>query len=379
MAQDYYDILGVSKSATDSEIKRGYRKMANKFHPDKNQGDSAAEAKFKDVSKAYETLSDPQKRRMYDQFGEQGANMGGGAGGFGQGFGGFDFSGGGGGADAFADIFETFFGGGGGARRGGNQNRGPRQTPGEDLEMRLELNFDEAIFGTQKKIKIRRVVLCDGCEGSGAEKGSKVVSCPTCNGSGQIKQVRNTMLGQMVTSQVCGNCRGEGQIPEKKCSKCAAAKRMARHEELEVTIPKGIKPNTTIRLKGKGNQGIGGPDGDLYIRISVKPSKKFTRVGNDIKSSLYINVVQAVLGDEIEVETMHGKATLIVPPGTQHGKILTIEQKGVPVSDTEIGNHVVEILVDVPKKISKAERNLYLELARESGLDIKPGKSGLLW
>ena len=157
MAKDYYDILGVSKSATDSEIKRGYRKMANKFHPDKNQGDSAAEEKFKDVSKAYETLSDPQKRRMYDQFGEQGANMGGGAGGFGQGFGGFDFSGGGGGADAFADIFETFFGGGG-QRRGGNQKRGPRQTPGEDLEMRLELNFDEAIFGTQKKIKIRRLM-----------------------------------------------------------------------------------------------------------------------------------------------------------------------------------------------------------------------------
>ena len=349
--------------------------MANKYHPDKNQGDSGAEAKFKEVSKAYETLSDPQKRRMYDQFGEQGANMGSGPGGFGQGFGGFDFSGNG--AEAFADIFETFFGGGG--RRGGSQKTGPRQTPGEDLEMHMELTFDESIFGAQKKIKIRRVVLCDSCDGSGAEKGSKVITCPTCKGSGQIKQVRNTMLGQMVTSQICGNCKGEGQIPEKKCSKCGGAKRMARHEELEVTIPKGIKSGTTIRLRGKGNQGLGGPDGDLYIRVSVRPSKKYTRQSDDIKSHIYLNVVQAILGDEIEVETMHGKATLVIPPGTQHGKMLTIESKGVPLSDGTFGNHIVEISVDIPKKISKAERNLYLELAKESGLDIKPGKSGLLW
>ena len=301
--------------------------------------------------------------------------MGGGQGGFGQGFGGFDFSGNG--AEAFADIFETFFGGGG--RRGGSKKTGPRQTPGEDLEMHMELTFDESIFGAKKKVKIRRVVVCDACDGSGAEKGSKVITCPTCNGTGQIKQVRNTMLGQMVTSQVCGNCRGEGQIPEKKCSKCGGAKRMARHEELEVTIPKGIKSGTTIRLRGKGNQGLGGPDGDLYIRVTVRPSKKFTRQSNDIKSHIYLNVVQAILGDEIEVETMHGKANLIVPPGTQHGKILTIESKGVPLSDGTFGNHLVEISVDIPKKISKAERNLYLELAKESGLDIKPGKSGLLW
>jgi len=376
MSQDFYDLLGVNKQSTDSEIKRAYRKMANKYHPDKNQGDAKAEAKFKEVSKAYETLSDPQKRRMYDQFGEQGANMGGGPGGFGQGFGGFDFSGGGG-AEAFADIFESFFGGGG--RRASSKQSGPRKTPGEDLEMQMQLDFDEAIFGAKKKIKIRRVVLCDGCTGSGAQPGSKVVSCQACNGSGQIKQVRNTMLGQMVTSQVCGACRGEGQVPEKKCTKCGAAKRMSRHEELEVTIPKGIKPQTTIRLKGKGNQGLGGPDGDLYIRIAVKTSKKFTRHGDDIKSHIYLNVVQAILGDEIEVETMHGKATLRFPPGTQHGKILTIDSKGVPLSDGTFGNHLVEVSVDIPKKISKTERNLYLELAKESGLDIKPGKSGLLW
>ena len=379
MSQNFYDILGVAKGASEQDVKKAYRKMANKYHPDKNKGDKASESKFKEVSKAYETLSDPQKRKIYDQFGEQGANMGG-AGGFNpQDFGNFNFGGAAGGADAFADIFESFFGGAQGRGRGKGGKSGPRGIAGEDLEMHLQLDFQESIFGAGKKIRVRRVVLCTDCKGSGAQKGTKIISCTNCGGQGQVKQVRNTILGQMVTSQVCGACRGEGQIPEKKCSTCNGGKRLSRQEDLEVTIPAGIKTNSTIRLKGKGNQGLNAPDGDLYIRIAVKSSKKFQRHGSDIHSKLYINVVQAVLGDEVEVETMHGKQSLVIPPGSADGKKLKIAEKGVPLGNGTFGNHVVEILVDIPKKITKAERNLYLELAKESGLDIKPGKTGLLW
>ncbi len=324
MSKDFYKTLGVDKSASQDEIKKAYRVAANKYHPDKNPDNKEAEAKFKEASEAYETLSDPQKRKMYDQFGSNGPQSQAGYGG-GQGFGGFDFSGF---QDAggFADIFESFFGHGqGGARRQSTEQRG------EDLELRLNIPFEESIFGAEKSIKIRRVVRCDKCEGSGAEPGTKIVECPECKGAGQIKERRQTILGQVVTQRTCSTCKGAGRNPEKPCAKCNGNKRHSKEETIKIKIPTGIQSGTVIRLQDHGNQGTKpNLDGDLYLRVNVEPSKKYTRSNQDIISEFEIHSLQAVLGDEVEVETMHGKEKLTIPPGTQHGKVLKIKGKGVP-------------------------------------------------
>jgi molecular chaperone DnaJ len=375
MSKDFYKILGVDKGATPDQIKKAYRVKANKFHPDKNPDNAEAEAKFKEASEAYETLSDPQKKQMYDQFGSDGPqSQAGFGGGQGQGFGGFDFSGF---QDAggFSDIFETFFGHGAGGRKQSTEQRG------EDLELRMSIPFEESIFGVEKKVTIRRVMRCNKCSGSGAEPGTKIVECPECKGAGQIKERRQTIMGQIITSRACHTCKGSGKIPEKPCSQCNGNKRHAKEETITIKVPLGISNGTVIRLQNKGNQGTKeGIDGDLYIRVSVEPSKKFTRNGQDIISEIEIHALQAVLGDEIDVETMQGKEKLTVPPGTQNGKVLKIKGKGVPAnSNQDEGDHLVKIIVYTPKKISKKERELYLELAQESGIEIKPGKSGLLW
>jgi molecular chaperone DnaJ len=375
--EDYYKLLGIEKGATPDEIKKAYRKMAHKYHPDRNSGDKASEQKFKEVSAAYETLSDPKKRSMYDQFGHAGTQQGGFQGG---GFdpnnfsGGFDFSSFAG-DGTFADIFESFFGGGGSSSRRETSKRG------EDLELKLTVEFLEAAFGATKKIRIRRVVRCDRCDASGAEPKTKIISCDVCKGTGQIKDVKRTILGQIMTSRVCDNCRGTGQIPEKPCNKCNGVKRFSFEESITVKIPKGINNNAVIRLAGKGNEGEKeGFDGDLYIRIEIEPSKKFKREGTDIYSEVEIHTLQAVLGDEIEIETIHGRETLVIPPGTQPNKVFKIKGKGVPyLNSDELGDHYVTVGVYMPKKISKKERDLYLKLVEESGINIKPGKSGLLW
>ena len=377
-SKDLYEILGVSKSSTPDEIKKAYRLKANKFHPDKNPDNPEAEAKFKEASNAYETLSDPQKKQMYDQFGATGNQAGGGQQGYGYGQAGgfnpndFDFG-------NIGDIFESFFGGGG----GGGQSQGRRQKDvrGEDLEMNMKITFEEAAFGANKTIKLRRVMRCETCKATGAEPGTKVTSCPRCKGAGQIKEIKRTILGQVMTNRICDTCSGEGSIPEKKCTSCNSNKRLAKEQTIKVSIPQGVDDGAVIRLREKGNEGLErGHEGDLYIHLSVTPSIKFKRKQNDIHTNLELNMLQAVLGDDIEIETLHGKEVLTIAPGTQPNKQFRLKSKGVPIlNSNEIGDHIVTVTVYVPKKISKAERDLYLQLAKESGLDIKPGKSGLLW
>lgn len=375
--KDLYEILGVSKSATPDEIKKAYRLKANKFHPDKNPDNPEAEANFKEASNAYETLSDPQKKQMYDQFGATGGQAGGGGyqgGGnpFGGGFNPQDFDFG-----NIGDIFETFFNQGGSSQ----SQQKPRNSQGEDIELSMKISFEEAAFGVQKTIKIRRVVMCEHCKASGAEPGTKVKSCERCQGSGQIQEVRRTMLGQVMTSRVCDMCQGEGSIPEKKCTTCNGNKRLAKEEKVKISVPQGVDDGSVIRLRGRGNEGSAkGYEGDLYLHLQVEKSTKYKRKGFDIHTTVELNILQAVLGDDIEIETLHGKETLTIAPGTQADKEFRLKNKGVPkLNSQDIGDHIVTVKLYVPKKISKVERDLYLKLVQEGGLSIKPGKSGLLW
>lgn len=370
MAKDYYETLGVAKNATEQEIKKAYRRLALQFHPDKNKGNKDAEAKFKEINQAYEVLSDKQKRSNYDQFGEAGAQ--GGVGGFGgQGFGGgfsgqgFDFSSFSG-AGGFADIFESFFGGG--AERTSSKKRGPR--PGEDIEFRLQLSFEEAAFGAEKELMVTKAVSCDHCHGTGAEPGSKVVTCTTCNGTGEIRQIRQTLFGQMATASVCPQCYGEGRIQENKCKVCNGATRIRREELVKVRIPAGVDNDSTIRISGKGQSGVfGGPAGDLYVHIAVKPSKKFLRNGYDIHSEEHIHLLKAILGAEIEIETIHGKLGLRIPAGTQSEKVFKLKEYGVEkLRGPGKGDHYVKIVVDIPTKLNRREKELYAELSKVGGV-----------
>jgi len=379
MAKDLYETLGIDKGASEAEIKSAYKKAALKWHPDKNKGDKEAETKFKEINNAYEVLSDKQKRQQYDTFGSAGAG-GGFPGGGGQGFGGFDFSGfsQGGGAGGFADIFETFFGGQGG---GGGSSARPRNPArrGNDIEAGIKIAFEEAIFGAEKELEITKPDACKHCDGSGAEPGTKVVSCPNCSGTGEVREIRNTLLGQMSTSRVCEQCHGEGRVPEKKCSTCHGTTRVRTKERVKVKIPAGVDNGSTIRLSGRGEGGIkGGGSGDLYIHLNVEASKEFIRSGADIHSVVEIPLVQAVLGGELQVKTVHGKDIIKLPNGVQDGKVFKITAKGAPRLNTSgNGDHLVKIKVHIPEKLSKREKELYLELAKESGIDVKKG--GLFW
>ena len=389
MAQDFYQTLGIAKTASDQEIKKAYRKLALQYHPDKNKGDKTAEAKFKEINQAYEVLSDNQKRSQYDQFGAAGA-QGFGAGGFGgSGFGGggaqgfdpnnFDFSqfnsSAGGDMGGFADIFETFFGQQGGRSR--RKKRGPSE--GEHIEFELNITFEEAVFGVEKELLLAKTAGCDRCKGSGAEPGSKSITCPLCKGSGEIRSVRNTLFGQMATSQICSECYGEGHVQEKKCALCQGTTRIRKNEKVKVKIPAGVDNGSTIRVTGKGEAGLyGGPSGDLYIHIRVSASKKFMRNQFDIHTAANVHVVQAVLGDEIEVETIHGKVKLKIPAATQNGKVFKLREYGVQkLKSEEKGDHYVKINIEIPTKLSRKEKELYAQLAEESNLHPKGGKDGL--
>ncbi len=375
--KDLYEVLGVKKDATDADIKAAYRKLALKWHPDKHKGDKDAETKFKEINGAYEVLSDKKKRQQYDTFG---STSGPGAGGFGGGAGGFDFSGfdfGGGGNGGFADIFESFFGAGGGGGRSSRRRGGPVR--GNDIEAAISIAFEDAVFGCEKELEITKPDTCKTCKGTGAEPGSSIVSCKTCNGSGEVRSVRNTILGQMATSHPCTECDGEGKVPEKKCSVCHGTTRVRTKERVKVKIPAGVDNGSTIRLTGKGEAGVkGGSHGDLYISLQVEPSKRFVRHGSDIHSTYEIHVIQAILGDEIEVDTLRGKKKMKVPPGTEDGKVFKISGEGVPhIGGDRNGNHLVKIKLYIPSKLSKKEKDLYADLAKEANIDIK--KSGLFW
>jgi len=368
--KDFYEILGVDRSASDSDIKKAYRRLAQKYHPDTNKGDKGSEAKFKEINQAYEVLSDKQKRSQYDQFGSAGPNAGpgGGFGGFQQG--GFDFGGGG-----FADIFETFFGGG----TRGQHRSGPRVLRGSDIEFELGLKFEEAVFGIEKTLEIAKAEICTHCKGKGAEPDSKIVNCSHCNGTGQIKSIRQTILGQVATSRICDQCQGEGRVPEKRCTKCHGSMRTRQKSKVTVKIPAGINNGSIIKLSEKGEAGInGGGYGDLYLHIRVLPHKEFVRDGQDIKSIHELDLLQAVLGDKIKVPTVHGDIDLKIPAGTQNEDVFTLKGYGIaPAGSSSQGNHLIKIHVKVPKKLSSKEKDLYKQLASAKGLELNE-QTGIL-
>jgi molecular chaperone DnaJ len=364
--RDYYEILGVSKSASADEIKKAFRKAAVQHHPDKEGGD---EAKFKEINEAYEVLKDQQKRQRYDQFGHAGVGGNGGGNGGGnpfEGFGGFggqnvnfDFGDGG-----LGDIFGQFFGG------GGQQQRGPKR--GRDVETSLTLTFEQAIFGVEEEISLDMDDECEHCHGTTVEPGHSMKTCPTCKGAGQQTRVMNTIFGQIQQAVTCETCKGTGKIPEKVCTVCRGKGTQRRKQSVTIKIPAGIDDGSTIRLKERGEAVGGGARGDLYVHIRVKAHKKFTREGDIILSEEHIDMIDAALGTEINVETVDGDVRMKVPAGTQSGTDFKLSSHGVPhMRGTSRGAHIVSIIVDTPTKLSKKQKEL-LETFRAN-----EGKRGL--
>ena len=355
-SRDYYEILGLQKGASDDEIKKAFRKLAIKYHPDKNQGDKEAEDKFKEINEAYQVLSDPQKKAQYDQFGttEPGAGFGAG------GFDGFDFSDMGG----FGDIFDTFFGGGSGRRKNG-------PTRGNDIEYTLNLTFEEAIFGAEKEISITRSENCEECHGTGAAAGTSPKTCPTCGGSGQVRVQRQTPLGSFVSTTTCDKCGGKGKIIETPCHSCHGKGNVRKNRKITVNIPAGVDTGNVMPLRGQGEHGEnGGTPGDLYIKIRVAPSKKFVRKGNDIYIDTHISMGKAALGTEISVPTVDGDVKYTVPAGTQSGRLFRLKGKGVPrVNSSGRGDQYVKVIVDTPKDLNEKQKHAleaFMEACGES-------------
>ena len=362
--RDYYDVLGVDKSADATAIKKAYRKLAMKYHPDKNPGDKEAEEKFKEINEAYEVLSDETKRRNYDQFGHEGVNGQGfgGAGGFGgQGFGGFD--------DIFGDIFGDMFGGGfsGGSRP---RRRGPER--GADIKQRINISFEEAAFGKKVQVKINRSEECDQCHGSGAKPGTSKKTCPTCHGSGQVQSVQRTPFGNIASTRTCSTCNGEGEVIDSPCSKCHGKGSIRKTKTIEVDIPAGIDNGQMIKLGGQGELGTrGGPRGDLYIEVNVQSHPLFTRDGYDVYLEMPITFAQATLGDKIQVPTLDGKVEYEVPEGTQTGTVFRLKGKGIPKLKSNVrGDQYVKVTVEIPKKLNEKQKELVREFAKECGQEV---------
>ena len=361
---EYYDRLGVSKDASQDEIKRAYRKMSKKYHPDINK-EPGAEEKYKEVQEAYETLSDDQKRAAYDQYGPDGANGFGGQGGFG----GFD---GGAGFGGFEDIFSSFFGGG--ATRNPNA---PRQ--GDDLQYRVNLSFEEAIFGAEKEVHYNREATCRTCSGSGAKPGTSPVTCGRCHGQGVINVDTQTPLGVMRRQVTCDVCHGTGQEIKDPCQTCHGTGHEKQSHKVSVKIPAGVETGQQIRLAGQGEAGFnGGPYGDLFVIINVNPSDKFTRDGSTIYYTLNISFVQAALGDTVEVPTVHGNVEMTIPAGTQTGKTFRLKGKGAPrLRGGSQGDQHVTVKIVTPTKLNDAQKEALLAFAKASGDEkIVPQKKG---
>jgi molecular chaperone DnaJ len=363
MAKDFYAILGVNKSASDSEIKQAYRKLSRELHPDKHKGDKTKEAKFKEVNEAYEVLSDEKKKAAYDRFGSADyANMGQGGGGFGgfSGFQGFDpsqFENMGG----FGDIFESFFSGTQRGRQGKTSGRG------RTMEIEITINFMDAVRGLERELSFRTQVLCDDCGGKGAMSGSAMKDCGECGGTGAVERTARSLFGMVRQNVVCEKCQGSGKVPEKPCKTCHGEGRTEREKRVNVRIPAGIDDGQSLRLKGEGEMGRQGMEsGDLLVRVHVESDARFERDGDDIRSSLSISIVDAVLGADQEIETVHGKTTISIPAGTQPGQILRIKHKGMPVVNTSrTGDHYITLDIVVPTKLSKEERRLFEELRKK--------------
>ena len=364
--RDYYEVLGVQKGASDDEIKKAYKKLARKYHPDLNRDDpKTAEEKFKEVNEAYDVLKDPQKKAAYDQFGHDafdprrggsagGGNPFGGAGGFG----GFDMN----------DIFDMF--GMGGGRRAGRQ--GPER--GADLRYDLEISFEEAAFGKEVELSIPREENCPSCDGSGAAKGSSAETCSTCHGSGQEQVMQRTMFGSMMTSRTCSHCRGTGKIIKDPCKECSGTGRKRVTKTIKVNIPRGVDDGQRVRVTGGGEAGVrGGANGDLYVYIFIRPHKLFQRRGNDVIIEIPITFVQASLGDTVQVPTLDGAVDLKVPAGIQTGTVLRVKGKGIPnLRSSGRGDEHVRIKVTTPQKLSSRQKELLKEFAELSGDAVNP-------
>lgn len=365
--RDYYEVLGVSKDASDDEIKKAFRKKARKYHPDVNQDNPDAEAKFKEVNDAYEILSDSQKRAQYDQFGHQAPGAGFGEGGFGGpgGFGGFSSSS----ADFgdIGDIFDMFFGGGGGGY--GQRTQGPQR--GQDLRYDLTIDFREAVAGGSRTITLKKWETCATCEGSGAKEGTHPSTCPRCGGSGRVTTTQNTPFGRIQSQTTCPECGGTGQIIDNPCSDCSGSGRRQVNKKLEVDIPAGVDTGTRLRMVGEGEAGEkGGPPGDLYIYIRVRPHPLFERVDNDIYMTQPINFAQAALGDEIEVPTIDGRVKLSIPAGVKHGAKFRLRGKGIKgIRSYGRGDQYVTVEIETPQNLTSEQKDLFKELGQS--LDVK--------
>lgn len=353
--RDYYEVLGVQKGATDDEIKKAYRKVAKKYHPDLNPDNKEAEEKFKEVNEAYEVLSDSEKRQQYDQFGHVAFENGGMGSGFGGGFSGSGFGG-------FEDIFESFFGGGmGGSFSGGSRRNGPQK--GRNLQKSVTISFKEAAFGVEKEISITKNEKCSHCGGSGAEKGTTPETCDTCKGTGEVRRVQRTPLGNFQTSSTCPNCGGTGKVIKTPCKKCGGSGVERKSKKLKITIPKGIANGQTMTLRGEGEPGKnGGPNGDLYLEIRVTADKVFKREGFDVYIDLPITYAEAVLGAKVTVPTLDGKVEFTIPEGTQYNSKFMLKGKGIPyLRGNGRGNQYVIVKIEVPKKLNQKQKNLLKE------------------
>ncbi|MGA7106288.1 MAG: molecular chaperone DnaJ [Terracidiphilus sp.] len=360
---DYYEVLGVSREASDQELKSAYRKQALKYHPDRNPGDQAAEEKFKEASEAYQVLSDADKRAAYDRYGHAGVS-GAGPSGFGGFSGSVDLG------DIFGDLFGEMF------NMGGGQQRQTRQRRGEDLRYDLTIDFEDAIFGKETEVKIRRFESCVTCHGSGSASGRGPTVCPQCQGRGQIRYQQ----GFFSVARTCSACGGAGAIVSDPCASCHGETRIAKEAKLHVKVPPGVEDGTRIRYSGEGDTGrSGGPSGDLYIVLSIRSHDFFQRDGQDLRCVIPVSFPQAALGAEIEIPGIDGAVSLKVPEGTQSGKELRIRGRGVPyLNEKGRGDLVVKVVVQIPKKLTRAQRELVAQLAESLAIENKPTAPGLI-
>ena len=354
--RDYYEVLGVSKTATDAELKKAYRQLAKKYHPDINPGDKEAEAKFKEASEAYAVLSDPEKRRQYDQFGHAAFEQGGGAGGFG-GFGGFDFGGDMG--DIFGDIFGDLFGGG----RSRKAYNGPMQ--GANVRINMRISFMEAVFGVDKRIEINLKDECPHCHGTGAKPGTQPETCSKCGGKGQVVYTQQSLFGTVRNVQTCSDCHGTGKIIREKCSDCGGTGYVKNKKTIEIPIPAGIDSGQSVRIRGKGEPGTnGGQRGDLLVGITVDRHPVFQRQDFDIYSTVPISFAQAALGGDIKIQTVDGEVTQNIRPGTQTDTRIRLKGRGVPTlrNKNVRGDHYVTLVVQVPERLNNEQKDLIRQL-----------------
>lgn len=367
--RDYYEVLGLERGASPDEVKKAYRSLARKYHPDMNPGDKDSEDRFKEAKEAYDVLTDPQKRAQYDRFGHASQDFGGfgqgyGEGGFSQGFGGFE------------DIFDAFFGGGGGFSR--RRSGGPQR--GADLRYDLEITLEEAAFGLETKLKVPRTEQCPKCEGSGAKAGTKAETCPTCEGSGQQQVVKNTSFGRFINVQTCEDCRGAGKIIKEPCRECAGKGQVHRERKIDVKIPAGVDTGSKLRVGGEGEAGArGGPPGDLYVVVRVKPHKIFQREGDDLILDFPISFGQATIGAEVLVPTIDGKKVKFkIPEGTQPGTSFRLRGKGIPhLRGLGRGDQHIIARVRVPEKLSSKQRQALRDFAKAMGEEL-PEDKGLM-